>query len=104
MTIDEYFDWMATDPEFKRCYEYLRTTKYESVEFLLLCKAGFYGTDYQNRVKYVDVNAAKKLMEVYLENDYYRRLAEVSGGRKDSPTGEVLGGGEGNPTITIKES
>lgn len=102
VTYDELNNWLNSDDNFRKIFEWIKLNKKEVVEFILFSKAGFYGEKLKNKFNHINENILVKLLNIYFAYENSSRHQKFIG-RESEPTGKVLGGEDPNPSIFVEE-
>ena len=91
----EYRKWMKEDIAFADAVFAIRQQFIDECEYMMLCRAGYYGKDYQERYKHVDNMAMSSFVKIARGYGIFRKYNGASGGDKAGSTDSVSDGGKG---------
>ena len=91
----EFRKWIKEDDAFRECVNALRQQFIDECEYLMLCRAGYYGADKQKRFAHVDNRSMAEFVKIARGYGVYRKYSGDGWGSKTKPAEGVSAGGEG---------
>ena len=91
----EYRKWMKEDPAFADAVFAIRQQFIDECEYMMLCKAGYYGPDYAKRYFHVDNRAMADFVKIARGYGIFRKYNGNGGSAKTDSADGVSDGGEG---------
>jgi len=60
-----FIECLEKDKVFAKIYSFFTLTKHENLEFMMLCKSGYYGEVLQKKYAHINESVIKKLLDTY---------------------------------------
>lgn len=96
LTEYEYRKWMQEDAAFAEACHAIRQQFIDECEYLMLCRAGYYGADYQKSHIHIDNRAMSDFVKIARGYGIFRKYSGPGGTSKIGPAKGLPAGGEGD--------
>lgn len=91
----EYRKWMKEDEAFADAVYSIRQQFIDECEYLMLCRAGYYGPDQQKKFVHIHTPSMSDFVKVARGYGIFRKYSNYGGAGKAGPADKVSDGGKG---------